>query len=715
MHRAENLVRELLYSELEAGDAAAEPALSQLAALARTDEEWARQRAAMLRCAARSGDVDRWLKAAEALTQSPPDLLIPADVARSLELAPAVLIDRSRAELLANASPAAREEFSTRVRETWSLLAGDPAPDELEQFCRWAGAGPEVQAARDQLEQRLAVSGSRLAREAWRLAGERSEKAPVAMQRGARPLVRQRRPTLGALRPSIVAVEFVPTRRNPFFTEEASGIVTAAFHPGGETLHGESRSEFEPAEGVRIEVHSTLEDDPSWREDLACLLNFRRELQTDASLGVRVINAGEPPRVDIAAATTAWSPVAESLPQVELAIVDRENAAVTGRIQVPARSREPQLHFQPRVGHFLALADHEVHGISLIDGCRLWTAAPADGDRSERARLGPSGPGYCIVQTAAGLCCLDPLSGRVRWQRRDVPPDAGLFAHEDAGVFGDERRLAVLEADQRTCRILATDTGEFLGRTILPTSDVRRSRLVFDARVLLMAEEEGVPRVRLWDAASQTVLYEETVHVPARHHRVDRRHAVYVAASGDVVVIDTRTAREVLRRPLDAGELDSLTGVAAWRDRDQWYVHTSHSGFPSGGGRTESVASDLQLPAITLNGLVAAYDRRDGSRLWTRPFESRSLLLETTRPLPGLVTLCRARDGYGAPDGGVTVEVIDKRTGLVVAQASNIERTRFLHASIDRTARALELCGESTRIAIDWPHRRPQPIVTAEK
>jgi hypothetical protein len=345
----------------------------------------------------------------------------------------------------------------------------------------------------------------------------------------------------------------------------------------------------------------------------------------------------------------------------------------------------------------------------------MWTVTPFAVDRSDRVRLGPSGPGYCIAQTADGICCLDPLTGSVRWQRRDVRADAGLFAHEEAGIFGDERQLVVLEADQRTCRVLTTDTGELLSTTVLPTTDLRRSRLVFGARLLLVAEEHDRCVIRLWDAATQSVVYEEPVHLPVRHYRVDRRHAAFVAATGEVVLLDTRAPRVVQRHPLDPPLLASLTGVTAWHDRDQWYVHTSHSGLPAGGGRTDSVTSDVQLPSVTLNGMLTVYDRQSGSQLWSRACDGRTLLMDPARPFPCLVTLWRGREGLAAAPGGLTIEVLDKRSGRILAQASDIARTRFVHAAFDPASGHYDLYGADATVSIRCHFEQLQPIVTAEK
>lgn len=88
----------------------------------------------------------------------------------------------------------------------------------------------------------------------------------------------------------------------------------------------------------------------------------------------------------------------------------------------------------------------------------LWTWKPDDGDESHDVRLGPVCESVCVAQAGSVLAALDPKTGRVLWQRFDIDADAGLFANERSGVFGDENLLVVFEADQKSYTLLETAT-----------------------------------------------------------------------------------------------------------------------------------------------------------------------------------------------------------------------------------------------------------------
>ncbi|MCA9056644.1 MAG: PQQ-binding-like beta-propeller repeat protein, partial [Planctomycetaceae bacterium] len=341
-------------------------------------------------------------------------------------------------------------------------------------------------------------------------------------------------------------------------------------------------------------------------------------------------------------------------------------------------------------------------------------ARVVDGDRSIRIRLGPSGPDYCIVQTPSGVCCLDPVTGAVRWQRRDIPPDSGLYANEETGLFGDAERLVLVEGDQRTCRILDTRTGEELRTATVPTGDVRRSRLAFGSRLLVIAADDEQSRFRLWDAATDEVIADIPAHHPPRSQRVDRNHAALVDGHGDVIVLDTRSGQSVLRGPIPPEMLTSLTGFKVWHDTQRWFVQTTHAGLHSGTSRTEPVASDVRLPNTPMNGLLSVYDRTRGSLLWNRPIDGRTMLQEPRRALPFLVALSRNREEHSTASAGMNLEVFDVETGLLLAQEKDLPRTEIVHSSFEPLAGEYTLHGEAMhfRIRFDLPGERA--LITAE-
>ena len=495
----------------------------------------------------------------------------------------------------------------------------------------------------------------------------------------------------------------------------SSELLKVAFHSTSDVFTLQDDWLASQSSRVEITAGEFEATAPPSELDLAALLHHRRELARDPRSPLRVLNLGDVALSTSAAGTPAASPPAVDAPaQVALAILDRDTSTISSRLTIPARCREPPLHFQLEGSDFLPVADHEVHGLSLSAGNRLWTAAIPGGQHAERVRLGPTSDEFCIVQTVAGLCCLDARTGIVRWQRRDVTADTGLYAHEETGLFGDAERLVVVAADQRSCRIFETLTGEFLGTAELPTTDVRRARLVFGSRLAFVTGGEAEPRLRVWDATTRSLLVDVPVAYPFRLVRVECQHLAFLSAEGQVIVLNVPANREVVRHTVDPAGLANLTGMTAWRSSERWFIQTSHSGV-NAAARVEGVAAEVHVPSVTVNGVVSAYSP-DGSRLlWSRPMENRTLLVEPRRILPFVVALSRTREGLTARSNGLNLEVIDLNNGRVLTQATDLRRTAIAHADYDPAVRRLTLGGELQHIHIQWLAPPTREYLTAER
>lgn len=709
--RAETLLQEVLYSRLESG-ASSDPTadLARLTRLAQTESEQARVTLAVLRHAADVGDSTRWFAAAAILVDLPSDRLAPADVGRARQLHPAVTLPGSWQTLLSHVAPDERRTLQDEVARRWESLATTRDPIQLDGLVRTFGAGRDVDRARIQLARQADAAGDPLAAQMLLLAIRRHHDSPLG--RSAQRLLGGLDDSLGLspradARDNVALAEFVPQPRGA--RRESPEVITAAYRSDHPAFGIAATWLMPQAPQVTIEVLPLGPDDAHPVPTSAELFDARRELLREPSSPLRILNVGD------ATEPSATTGGPEPPPQVALALIRRDSAELAGRILIPARSREPLLHFQPEAGHFLPVADHEVHGLCLLTGDRRWTVALPGADPAERVRLGPCSANFCIVQTTSGLVCLDPLTGAVRWQRRDVSADSGLYANEETGLFGDAERLVLVEGDQRSCRIFATATGELLRTAILPTTDVRRSRLACGSRLAFVTGGEESPRFRLWDAATDALLVDEPACYPFRMTRVDRRHVAYVSAAGDVTVLNIPAADVVLRHSLPASALENLTGVSVWHDPEHWFVQTSHSGLMAA-GRVESAAGEVQIPSVTVNGLVSAYDRRGSRLLWSRPLENRTLLTMPHTAPPFLVALSRAREGLTAQSSGLNVEVIDAATGHQLAQTHvpAPTRTKFIHAAFDASQRQVSLFSELQRIDIRYAMPRTTPLMTAE-
>lgn len=747
--RAEQLLRELLHARLAealAGDAADSAevvsVLDRLASLARTPEDLARWELARLQAAARRRDVETFLAAARTLSRLPPNLLIPLDVSRTHDLAPAVLIRPAWERLTRELAPQELDALEHAIRAEWDTLAAGDDPQAVERFIRCYDGRPEADLARLLRGEWEWRRGRLLAAESNLLAideGRRpdSSGASVRAWTAARNLLAEVWSGRGLHRESRWARQSLAHggttpdrplewRRMPGVEEEDRSLTQVAFRPESPPLAVPPATShvvtirleaFPRGEGPDEEVRpANVEPHRLAPRDLAALLEHPRELVHEARSSLRILNLGElpqPPPTDAGLPATRGSS-----PLVELALIHRETARRLGSIAVPSRAREPLLAHQPPVGHFLPLADSAVYGLSLIDGQWLWTAerpASATGSarREERLRLGPSGPGFCTVQTPEGLCCLDPLTGLVRWQRWDVPPDSGLYADEAAGLYGDEEVLVLLDADLRTCRVLATATAEVLHVRQIPIDprDARRQRTTYGSRLFFVTGTRDEPRFRLWDARTDHLLLDVPAHPRLCDDRVNRRVFACLTAEHEVLVVDAQRGRVLLRHPVPATLSGQITGIRVWRDPGHWYVYLAHNLPLTGGPRYENAATEVKLPAMQLHGSLTVYSASSHQPLWTRSLDNHTLLWDAELDVPFLVAVSRIREGLGVSTTGLRLEAIDKQTGALLAERNDVDRVRLVHAMHDAAARELVLYGEHLRLV--FKYGPPQPLVTA--
>jgi outer membrane protein assembly factor BamB len=750
--RAEQLLRELLHARLgealafDAADSAdVMSVLDQLASLARTPEDQARWDLARLQAAAQRREMEAFLAAARALSRLPPSLLVPLDVSRTHHLAPAVLIRPAWERLTRELSPQESDALEHAIRAEWDAVAAGDDPQAVERFIRCYDGRAEADLARllrgewEWQRGRLLAAESNLLAidEARRPDGSGNSAECWSAARnlladvwGGRGLQRESRWARQSLAHSGSAPDRpLEWRWMPRVEEEDRSLTQVAFRPESPSLAIHSTTgpvvtirleafprDEEPDEDVRP---ANAESHRITPRDLAALLEHPRELVHDARSSLRILNLGELPQLPPTEAGSAAT--RGSSPLVELALIHRETARRLGSIAVPSRAREPLLAHQPPVGHFLPLADSAVHGLSLIDGQWLWTverpsSATGSPRREERLRLGPSGPGFCTVQTPEGLCCLDPLTGLVRWQRSDVPPDSGLYADETAGLYGDEDVLVLLDADLRTCRVLATATGEVLHLRQIPIDprDARRQRTPLGSRLFFVTGTRDEPRFRLWDARTDHLLLDVPAHPRLCDDRVNRRVVACLTAEHEILVVDVQRGRVLLRHPVPAGLTGQVTGIRVWRDPGHWYVYLAH-GLPlTGGPRYENAATEVKLPAMQLHGTLTVYAASTHQPLWTRSLDNRTLLWDPELDVPFLVAVSRIREGLGVSTTGLRLEAIDKRTGALLAERSDVDRVRLVHATHDAAARELALYGENVRLVFGYGPSQPLVTVAEE-
>jgi outer membrane protein assembly factor BamB len=300
---------------------------------------------------------------------------------------------------------------------------------------------------------------------------------------------------------------------------------------------------------------------------------------------------------------------------------------------------------------------------------------------------------------------LNPGTGEVLWQRRNLEPKQGLFMDANMGLFGDREVLVLFSDDRSSYTVFKTLNGEELRRGKLDIN-VRQNRMVF-GRNLVYVSESPTPALRMWDPLSNRMLLDESFAGRAlsevRFAKVRFSDELVLALpSGRVRVIDGRSGAVRLDLQLNPEALTNVNLLVAFADDQRYYINLQRS---AGGMNSANYGyvSDSFLPVVPIQGDLYAVDIATGKLLWSRPVPQQSIVYTPEYRLPFLVALSRVRSR--APNGAnqsLRVDLIDCQTGEALGSKSNIVYDRLLQMGYERDAGRFELRGAVVQVRVEF-------------
>lgn len=307
-------------------------------------------------------------------------------------------------------------------------------------------------------------------------------------------------------------------------------------------------------------------------------------------------------------------------------------------------------------------------------------------------QLGPLGPSHVTLRTTGGLVALDPVRGDVLWTRSDVAVEAEVFG-DDAQVYVVDARAGVAS------RALSTTDG-----TVVAGVPDFAKVYSHDARHLgrrfLVLDNNFPVRLRLYDIPTGKEVWQEEVPVNGLPLRSEDPHlAGTIAPDGRFRITDLRRCKEVCRGRLDdPHHLDNVQNIYVVQDRSRFYLVCQGSDVGAGGNESWPCLSGLR--GLPVHGMVYAFDRATGKRLWFDRVRNQVLLLEQFEELPILLF---ANGSSQAMAGNVTqsvsVQSIDKNTGKRLLVHTDGNNGGSFHAvRVDGYARTIDLVGPTTRL-----------------
>jgi outer membrane protein assembly factor BamB len=265
------------------------------------------------------------------------------------------------------------------------------------------------------------------------------------------------------------------------------------------------------------------------------------------------------------------------------------------------------------------------------------------------------------------LICVAPISGKVLWERSDVPMGHDLFANEST--------LLVADRDVQIIRRFQLTDGSELAPARLEEGE--RVWAGLGANVLTsQLTANGEILVRLWNLANDTpdLLWKEQMPAKSVGCVIDGVEVGLLDPAGKLVIYPLDGGREPIRQTIDVSE--GMTAMTVQRSADAYFVHVHQPLKQS----NSSGAMPMPLKATELfHGQIHALRRENGESMWPSParIEQTGMLSETAADSPVLVYVKAVKRGTSTSRLTPSVStgsllVIDKATGRNLYEKSDI-------------------------------------------
>jgi outer membrane protein assembly factor BamB len=349
-------------------------------------------------------------------------------------------------------------------------------------------------------------------------------------------------------------------------------------------------------------------------------------------------------------------------------------------------------------------------------GGRLRLISP-QGTQEWVGTLGVVAPtGVCYTMKDRGLVMVDPLSGKERWVKTDVPTSMDVFGDDELILLVPQKR----DRNHRAAVVVrALDGATLTSADFAPAWD-RRFRVIGRRILLRDTNEDDELTLRLYDP----VAGRDDWTLPLGKdglvlNSLERRVVGGVNAAGKLTVVDVQTGAPVLRASLDNAPFANLASDTAAKepnqlhllgDCDHWYVfYNEVAQRPRDQNepqikRVQGQFGNQELRTVDVNGPVYAFDRRTGALRWQARLPLQSLMVEQFDALP--IILCtgmfqkrpsaeRIRGNYFLYSSALA---LDKRDGKQIDKAFERDNNQYLDLRLDPASSTIELVGANAKV-----------------
>ncbi len=290
---------------------------------------------------------------------------------------------------------------------------------------------------------------------------------------------------------------------------------------------------------------------------------------------------------------------------------------------------------------------------------------PEDGYSRRYGTIGPVTSQGVYFQRLHDLYCVDPLSGKTIWMRKNMP--LGL------DLFGDEEFLIAAPPGASDTLVLQAATGELVDKRRIASIEDRMATL--GRQVLSWQTSGGRHTLEMRDVLADKEVWSYGFAAGSKAAILTGEVVGVFQSDGEFSLVRLADGRRLTQTKLQ--KESTLLGIYLL-PTESGYLLATHAAAPANSNRSVQAYPNVpDCPLLT--GRVYAFDRETGASLWESPVPvtQHGLLLSQPRDLPVLVLLRQmTRPGpISSRDPRMSVMCIDKRSGKVVYHKEDLQGT----------------------------------------
>ncbi|MFH1304358.1 MAG: hypothetical protein ABIK07_25165, partial [Planctomycetota bacterium] len=296
-----------------------------------------------------------------------------------------------------------------------------------------------------------------------------------------------------------------------------------------------------------------------------------------------------------------------------LNVVNKHVGQTVGKIEVSDRISYPYHSQNTRVGHFIPLgSSRKIHGVSLLQlqdeiSAPLWTAEFNDLNSAQSLfYVGPSGPRVCIFQWDNRLFGLSPATGKVLWERKNIPSKSGFLSDSSKGLIGDQKAVVAFNINRTNYDVYSSITGELIRKGELDLNS--QSRHVFGRKLFYQTTSTTEKRVRLWDPLTDSFLLDEPVSNSGFSTQISDTELAVLLPPNRLRVLNVETGEIIVESSIPDEYLTNLNKFIGFSDRNRYYFNFSYTTPRRQSPQNDFYVSDSFLNVVHIDNDLISID-----------------------------------------------------------------------------------------------------------